>query len=43
MRRLNEVVQHRDHPSLLFWGLGNEAEVDGNNAALKHLKDFLGK
>ena len=27
-----EVLQHRDHPALLFWGLGNEAEGDGNNA-----------
>jgi hypothetical protein len=28
-----EVLQHRDHPALLFWGIGNEAEGDGNNAA----------
>jgi hypothetical protein len=28
-----EVLQYRDHPALLFWGLGNEAEGDGNNAA----------
>lgn len=32
-RVVNEVVKHRDHPSLLFWGLGNEAEGDGSNAA----------
>jgi hypothetical protein len=28
-----EVTEFRDHPALLFWGLGNEAEGDGNNAA----------
>ena len=27
-----EVLQYRDHPALLFWGIGNEAEGDGNNA-----------
>lgn len=32
-RVVNEVVKHRDHPALLFWGLGNEVEGDGNNAA----------
>ncbi len=32
-RVVNEVVRHRDHPALLFWGLGNEAEGDGSNAA----------
>lgn len=28
-----EVVAYRDHPALLFWGIGNEAEGDGNNMA----------
>ncbi len=28
-----EVLQYRDHPALLFWGIGNEAEGDGNNMA----------
>jgi hypothetical protein len=28
-----EVLQYRDHPALLFWGVGNEAEGDGNNMA----------
>jgi hypothetical protein len=28
-----EVTQYRDHPALLAWGLGNEAEGDGTNAA----------
>ena len=28
-----EVLKYRDHPALLFWGIGNEAEGDGNNAA----------
>lgn len=32
-RVVNEVVKHRDHPALLFWGLGNEVEGDGTNAA----------
>jgi hypothetical protein len=32
-RVVNEVVKHRDHSALLFWGLGNEVEGDGNNAA----------
>lgn len=28
-----EVTAFRDHPALLFWGIGNEAEGDGNNMA----------
>jgi hypothetical protein len=28
-----EVALFREHPALLFWGIGNEAEGDGNNAA----------
>lgn len=32
-RVVKEVVRFRDHPALLFWGLGNEAEGDGTNAA----------
>ena len=28
-----EVTKFRDHPALLFWGIGNEAEGDGNNMA----------
>ncbi len=32
--RVKEVVlRHRQHPALLAWGLGNEAEGDGSNAA----------
>lgn len=27
-----EVLKHRHHPALLAWGIGNEAEGDGNNA-----------
>lgn len=27
------VAELRDHPALLFWGLGNEAEGDGTNVA----------
>ena len=28
-----EVLRHRDHPALLAWGIGNEAEGDGTNTA----------
>jgi len=28
-----EVLQYRDHPALLAWGLGNEVEKDGTNTA----------
>ncbi len=30
-RLMKEVTKFRAHPALLFWGLGNEAEGDGNN------------
>jgi hypothetical protein len=34
MKRVTESVREfRDHPALLFWGLGNESEGDGTNAA----------
>lgn len=34
-RRVREIVrQHRSHPALLLWGLGNEMEGDGGNIAL---------
>jgi Glycosyl hydrolases family 2, TIM barrel domain/PKD domain len=26
-----DVLRYRDHPALLFWGLGNEAEGNGDN------------
>lgn len=32
-RVTKEVTAYRDHPALLFWGIGNEAEGDGNNMA----------
>ena len=45
------VQKHRNHPSLLLWGLGNEAEGDGSNdaywqqlnqlARMVHLEDPL--
>jgi Glycosyl hydrolases family 2, TIM barrel domain len=28
-----EILRYREHPALLAWGLGNEAEGDGTNAA----------
>lgn len=34
-QRVREIIlQYRDHPALLSWGLGNEMEGDGKNAAL---------
>ena len=38
-----EVLQYRDHPALLFWGIGNEAEGDGNNAAYWKQLEVLAK
>ena len=32
-RVLEQVKQYMDSPALLFWGLGNESEGDGTNAA----------
>lgn len=31
-RVMKEIRKFRDHPALLAWGLGNEAEGDGTNA-----------
>lgn len=34
LERVRKVIQlHRAHPALLFWGLGNEVEGDGTDAA----------
>jgi hypothetical protein len=38
-----QVVLHRDHPALLAWGLGNEVEGDGTNAAYWRQLDRLAK
>ncbi|MBK8094527.1 MAG: PKD domain-containing protein [Verrucomicrobiaceae bacterium] len=38
-----EVTEFRDHPALLFWGLGNEAEGDGNNVAYWKQLEVLAK
>ena len=38
-----EVFQYRGHPALLFWGIGNEAEGDGNNAAYWKQLEVLAK
>lgn len=36
-----EVTLHREHPALLAWGLGNEVEGDGTNAAYWQQLDSL--
>lgn len=38
-----EVTEFKDHPALLFWGLGNEAEGDGTNAAYWKQLEALAK
>jgi len=38
-----EVMEFRDHPAMLFWGLGNEAEGDGNNAVYWKQLEALAK
>ena len=38
-----EVTEFRDHPALLFWGLGNEAEGDGSNTAYWMQLEVLAK
>ena len=44
-RQSERVAQYlrefRDHPALLFWGLGNESEGDGKNAAYWKQLDAL--
>ena len=37
----SEVMRYRNHPALLAWGIGNEAEGDGNNAAYWQQLDRL--
>ncbi len=37
----NEVVQYRDHPALLAWGIGNESEGDGTDTAYWQQLDRL--
>lgn len=44
LERVRKVVREfRDHPALLFWGLGNEAEGDGKNAAYWQQLERLAK
>jgi len=38
-----EVTEFRDHPALLFWGIGNEAEGDGSNTAYWMQLEVLAK
>lgn len=40
-RVLKDVAAFKDHPALLAWGLGNEAEGDGGNAAFWQQLDRL--
>ena len=36
-QRVSKIIaEHRAHPALLCWGLGNEVEGDGGNAAFWH-------
>ena len=35
-RVLKTITEHRAHPALLCWGLGNEVEGDGGNEAFWH-------
>jgi hypothetical protein len=42
MERVTKAVREfREHPALLFWGLGNEQEGDGKNAAYWRQLDAL--
>ena len=38
-----DVMLHRDHPALLAWGIGNEAEGDGSNVAYWKQMDRIAK
>ena len=38
-----QVVEHRNHPALLAWGIGNEAEGDGSNSAFWRQLDRLAR
>jgi Glycosyl hydrolases family 2, TIM barrel domain len=38
-----QIIEFRDHPALLFWGLGNESEGDGTNAAYWKQLEVLAK
>lgn len=37
------VLEFRNHPALLFWGIGNESEGDGTNAAYWQQLEVLAK
>jgi hypothetical protein len=38
-----DVTEYRDHTALLFWGIGNEAEGEGTNAAYWKQMEVLAK
>jgi hypothetical protein len=38
-----QIIEFKDHPALLFWGLGNESEGDGTNAAYWKQLEVLAK
>lgn len=38
-----DVLKYRDHPALLFWGLGNEVDGDGSNDAYWKQLEVLAK
>ncbi len=44
VKRVTDAVKaHADHPAMLAWGLGNEAEGDGENAAYWKQLEVLAK
>lgn len=42
-RVLKTIIEHRDHPALLCWGIGNEVEGDGENEAFWHQLNHLAR
>lgn len=42
-RVLKTILEHRDHPALLCWGIGNEVEGDGENEAFWHQLNRLAR
>lgn len=40
---LKTVRQHKDHPALLMWGIGNEMEGDGQNPAIWYAVNHIAR